>query len=380
MVKEKIQRFSIRKLTVGTASVLIGLSFLGFKNSNKVQAAELSNKQSSNQEGNKDTVKTETKDVGQGITETTTTKTSTETSSKDKDFDTKYKLDPSLEPGTTKVIQEGQKGKGDSTKTTISEDKKYDIPVEVVVKSNPIEVNAQEKTSTQTINFVDESGNKLHDSTISSFIYKKAPDIVEKATGELIKGGQWNYTSHTFNQVNVPVIAGYVAETKQAGGLTSTLNDLDVEQTIVFKKIGHIVPVDPTGTPIPDQKHPQFPNEPDDPTKAIPGQKPNIPGYHPESGKPGDSVNPNPVNPSKDVPIVYVKDQGAVSVIFHDDTTNSTIPGVGFHSGNIDADTPVEYSLDKNISDLEKQGYVYVGKDGNVPVIEEIGKKLSLNR
>ncbi|WP_297818264.1 SEC10/PgrA surface exclusion domain-containing protein [uncultured Lactobacillus sp.] len=40
MFDKKLQRFSIRKLTVGVASVLIGLSFVSMNNANKVQAAE----------------------------------------------------------------------------------------------------------------------------------------------------------------------------------------------------------------------------------------------------------------------------------------------------------------------------------------------------
>lgn len=46
MFNKKIQRFSIRKLTVGAASVLIGLSFISMNNNDQVQAAENSNAKS----------------------------------------------------------------------------------------------------------------------------------------------------------------------------------------------------------------------------------------------------------------------------------------------------------------------------------------------
>lgn len=39
MEKEKLQRYSIRKLSVGAASVLIGIGFAGLANSNQVNAA-----------------------------------------------------------------------------------------------------------------------------------------------------------------------------------------------------------------------------------------------------------------------------------------------------------------------------------------------------
>lgn len=44
MQTEKIQRYSIRKLSVGASSVLVGLAFMGL-NGTKAQAAEVNNNQ-----------------------------------------------------------------------------------------------------------------------------------------------------------------------------------------------------------------------------------------------------------------------------------------------------------------------------------------------
>lgn len=43
--KKQVQRFSIRKLTVGAASVLIGVAFLSMSNTNEVKADALANAQ-----------------------------------------------------------------------------------------------------------------------------------------------------------------------------------------------------------------------------------------------------------------------------------------------------------------------------------------------
>ncbi|WP_444510703.1 mucin-binding protein [Lactobacillus crispatus] len=180
-----------------------------------------------------------------------------------------------------------------------------------------------------------------------------------------------------YSQVNSPVIKGYYAN--QANVPATKVTQDDIEKTVTYKPLGHIIPVDPTtGDPIPNAPQPQFPNNPTDPTKGNPGEKPTVPGYHPQDGKPGEPVSPVPGNPGEDVKVPYVKDQGTVSVIFHDDTTNSTIPNVGFNSGDAAADTPVTYNPEKNISDLEKQGYVYVRTEGTLPGKVEANKNITV--
>ena len=66
--------------------------------------------------------------------------------------------------------------------------------------------------------------------------------------------------------------------------------------------MGKIIPVDPSGNPIPDAPTPQYPNDPTDPTKTTPDQPvPEIPGMTPEV----PTVTPE--NPGEDTPIVYNK-------------------------------------------------------------------------
>ena len=84
-----------------------------------------------------------------------------------------------------------------------------------------------------------------------------------------------------------------------------------------------------------------------------------------------DSMTVNPGQVVKDVTVTYshtpeVK-QGSVTVVFHDDTTNSTIPNVGTKTGTQETGTPVNYTPNSDLTTLENEGYVYVGQDGNIP-------------
>ncbi|WP_301055307.1 mucin-binding protein [Lactobacillus hominis] len=240
-----------------------------------------------------------------------------------------------------------------------------------------------EKNVKETVHYVYANGTKAADDNVQNSKWTRTV-TVDAVTNEVVPNGQ--YTTEwaiakgqpsEYSQVNSPVIKGYYAD--QANVPATKVTQDDIEKKVIYKPLGHIVPVDPTtGKPIPNAPQPQFPNDPTDPTKGNPGEKPNVPGFHPETGKPGDKVTPNPGNPGEDVKVPYVKDQGTVSVIFHDDTSDSTIPNVGFNSGDTAADTPVTYNPEKSISDLEKQGYVYVRTEGTLPDKVEANKNITV--
>lgn len=67
--------------------------------------------------------------------------------------------------------------------------------------------------------------------------------------------------------------------------------------------------------------------------------------------------------------VVYKKaaEKGSVTVNYHDDTTNNTIPNTQYTTGSVDAGTPVTYTTTQTITNLESQGYVYVTTDGTIP-------------
>lgn len=169
-----------------------------------------------------------------------------------------------------------------------------DLHKTIVVIYSPENPTPDTYNGSQTIKFVDPNGNELEPSNVQT-----ATDL----TGD-----------HTFGIIDVPVINGYVSPVTTAGGATVTKDNPNAVITVVYTPVGRIIPVDPNGNPIPGQEHPQFPNNPNNPTEVIPGTKPNILGYHPENGKPGDPVNPVPGKPGEDVLVKYVLDTSTPKV------------------------------------------------------------------
>ncbi|MER2130320.1 mucin-binding protein [Leuconostoc lactis] len=156
------------------------------------------------------------------------------------------------------------------------------------------------KQYTSTVHFVDENGNKLHDDNVQTSTWTRTL-IVDKATGEILNPDEaWHSDIDKYSDVKVDPIKGYYTDRKSVPG--EVAQQQDIVNTVVYKQIGKIVPVDPSGNPIPDAPTPQYPNDPTDPTKTTPNQPvPEIPGMIPEV----PSVTPE--NPGEDTPIVYNK-------------------------------------------------------------------------
>ncbi|MCI1336216.1 MAG: YSIRK-type signal peptide-containing protein [Lactobacillus crispatus] len=166
--------------------------------------------------------------------------------------------------------------------------------------------NDLEATGTQTIHY-EGAGDKTPANNTQHFTFTKSA-TVDKVTGKIVSETGWNVASHTFGNVNTPVVAGYHADKAVAGGATITPDDLNKTIVVTYAPNGHIIPVGPDGKPIPDAPQPQFPTNPDNPSETTPGKVPDVPGYHPETGKPGEPVNPVPGKPGEDVPVKYVPD------------------------------------------------------------------------
>ena len=154
------------------------------------------------------------------------------------------------------------------------------------------------KQYTSTVHFVDENGNKLHDDNVQTSTWTRTL-IVDKATGEILNPNEaWHSDIDKYSDVKVDPIKGYYTDRKSVPG--EVAQQQDIVNTVVYKQIGKIVPVDPSGNPIPDAPTPQYPNDPTDPTKTTPNQPvPEIPGMIPEV----PAVTPE--NPGQDTPVVY---------------------------------------------------------------------------
>ncbi|WP_217969455.1 MucBP domain-containing protein [Ligilactobacillus murinus] len=155
------------------------------------------------------------------------------------------------------------------------------------------------KQYTSTVHFVDSNGNKLRDDDIQTSTWTRTL-IVDKVTGEVLNPSEpWKSDIDDYATVKVPVIEGYYADRATVPGETAQQRDL--ETTVTYNKIGKIVPVDPNGNPIPNVPTPQYRNDPNDPTKVIVTDTPDIPGMLPETR----SVTPG--KPGVDTPVVYHK-------------------------------------------------------------------------
>ncbi|WP_459075830.1 mucin-binding protein [Limosilactobacillus reuteri] len=261
-----------------------------------------------------------------------------------------------------------------------------DITVTVTYAKNDEEVvNKQNLPASQTVKYVDDQGNELRPEKkqTSEFVY--SGDTKDSVTGQITKQGSWNETNHNFTAEDVPVIDGYVAVSGYtnengkyvAGGFNASNTGSDADRnkvfTVVYKKVGKIVPVGPDGkTPIPDAPTPSYPNDPTDPTKVTPDEPvPTIPGYTPEV------PTVTPVVPTEDTPVVYNPDaqDQTVTVKYIDDTTGEGHTDLSSYDKSITAKPgeALNYTTQGSIAELENKGYKLVSDNFNVTTMPEKG-------
>ena len=254
--------------------------------------------------------------------------------------------------------------------TTVTPDKPG-TPGQPVDPNNPngpkypagTDLNSLKKTGTQTIHYVGAGDQTPADNT-QSFDFTKTITF-DNVTGKIIKDSGWSVASHTFGQVTTPVVQGYHADKASAGGTTITPDDLTKEVTVTYAPNGKIVPVDPNGKPIPNVPTPQYPTDPNDPTKVTPDEPvPNVPGQTPET------PTVTPTDPGKDTHVIYnvpTKDEGVVNVIITDTTTGQNLTDYGWTSGTQKTGTKVDFDKPGTIKKLEDAGYKVTNPDVTVP-------------
>ena len=109
----------------------------------------------------------------------------------------------------------------------------------------------------------------------------------------------WNEKTHAYKSVDVPVVKGYFADKKQAGGEILTPEKPEVTDTVMYKHLGRILPVDEKGNLIAGAQTPDYLNDLTDPTKALETPVPELEGYVPTV----KSVLPK--DPGIDTKVVY---------------------------------------------------------------------------
>ena len=156
------------------------------------------------------------------------------------------------------------------------------------------------KDYTSTVEFVDDQGNKMPNlsDNVQTSTWTRTLNV-DKVTGDILNPEEpWTPNKSSYEPVNVPVVPGYYADQTEVPAKPTVQEN--ITDQVVYKPMGKIIPVDPSGNPIPDAPTPQYPNDPDNPTQTLPNQPvPEIPGMTPEV----PAVTPK--NPGQDTPVVY---------------------------------------------------------------------------
>ncbi|WP_155859758.1 mucin-binding protein, partial [Lactobacillus equicursoris] len=211
------------------------------------------------------------------------------------------------------------------------------------------------KDATQTIHYVGAGDKTPADNVVTQKDAFTRTVTIDKVTGKVLSYTDWT-GEKTFNTVDTPVVQGYHADKKTAGGLTATVDNPDVEETVTYSPNGKLVPVDPNGTPIPGAGTPTYPTDPNDPTKVVPNEPiPDVPNYTP--------VDPSPVTPAdpgKDTPVPY--NQVVTGTIkYVDDTTGKTLSSADLEKGTVGS--KINYTTADKIKRYEDNGYEFVSSN-----------------
>ena len=167
------------------------------------------------------------------------------------------------------------------------------VDTKVVYKEKITDI---EKGTKQVVEFVGAEGKAPKTNVQDDYKFKGKYRVVTKET-------VWKEKTHSYNSVDVPVVKGYFADKKQAGGETLTPEKPEVTDKVTYKHLGKIVPVDEKGNPIASAQTPQYLNDLKDPTKALETPVPELEGYVPTV----KSVVPK--NPGVDTKVIYKKEE-----------------------------------------------------------------------
>ena len=167
------------------------------------------------------------------------------------------------------------------------------VDTKVVYKEKITDI---EKGTKQVVEFVGAEGKAPKTNVQDDYKFKGKYRVVTKET-------VWKEKTHSYNSVDVPVVKGYFADKKQAGGETLTPEKPEVTDKVTYKHLGKIVPVDEKGNPIASAQTPQYLNDLKNPTKALETPVPELGGYVPTV----KSVVPK--NPGVDTKVIYKKEE-----------------------------------------------------------------------
>lgn len=258
-----------------------------------------------------------------------------------------------------------------------------------ILIKEPISIDTDSKTVTRTIKYVKkdlvdgvEVSTEAHATVTNTATFNREVKF-NLVTGETTYG-EWS-EAQTLNKVASPVLSGYIADRAEVGEREVTATTENIQEEVVYTKIGTWVPNLPSGEtpidPIPYPNHPTDPTKPGDPT---PGVIPYVPGYTPKVGdtplvpkNPKDLTEgytpPTPTDPKSNTTVIYEPDsqKALVKVV---NTTTGVEVRLPAEDVNLEGKTAEKISTEKvlaKIADLEKRGFVVDNKD---EVVAEITK------
>ncbi|MFR0610564.1 mucin-binding protein [Limosilactobacillus mucosae] len=215
------------------------------------------------------------------------------------------------------------------------------------------------KAATQTIHYVGAGDKTPADKSQTKEDAFTRTVTIDKVTGKVLSTSDWE-GSNTFGTEDTPVVDGYHADKKVAGGLTATVDKPDVEETVTYAPNGKLIPVDENHTPIPGADTPTYTTDPNDPTKVLNPTVPSIDGWKPKDNQPGDSITPKDPGEDTEVPYVQVV-SGTIKYV--DDSTNATLDQSPLPEGEVGS--KINYTTADKIKDYEDRGYELVSSDFN---------------
>lgn len=205
-------------------------------------------------------------------------------------YDPMPELQKLLRHGYTLVNNDFQAGMqyqtGDAPEFTI----KLRHQKENVVTSNASEMPTRmdEEIYNFTVHFIDQTGTEL------------VKDNIQTSHWQLGQGDDAKLIADTnhYKDVPVPVLDGYYANQAVVKGQLAVRFNLDY--TVIYRRLGKIIPVDKHGKQIKGVDQPYYQNDPNDPTKIMSRQTmPVVDGYIPEL------TILNPDDPNENTEVVY---------------------------------------------------------------------------
>ena len=240
----------------------------------------------------------------------------------------------------------------------------------------------------RTIKYIYSDGTAVEDSNLTSVADKKEKTltfkrtaVINPVTGKITFKNDWTPANQTFEEVTSPTIDNAIVDRATVPSTDVTATADDINELVVYKKLGSYVPVVPEGITVPpgtDTTPKVYPKDPTDPTR--PGTPttviPEIPGTTPvgPNGKPleknpngGYNVPPVPTDPTQNTTITYVKDGSQVAVVHFievNSATDKTEKGAVAQSIVDTGDTGKDFTkaadVTATIQALEAKGYTVV--------------------